>query len=150
MSKAPQPSGGTHNAAGAINPPAVQPDLLRHECELIRTAYAILLRRRRRRDQFGPAMFGEAAWDMLLEVYVQETSGSASTEEQLQLASASASSTAGRWLQCLEREGLIARRDRPVDGGTKFVELTDSGRQAVDRYLASILDLAPAASGPPR
>lgn len=149
MAKAPEPSGGDqHKGAKETNSIAVEADLLRHECELVRTAYAILLRRRRRYDQFKADMFGEPAWDMLLEVYVREISGSSSTDEQLQLASATAASTAGRWLQYLETEGLVARRDRPFNGRTEFVELTDLGRKAMDEYLGSILDLAPAAGEP--
>lgn len=75
--------------------------LLRHECELVRTAYAILRRRRRRHDQFNVATFRRAAWDMLPEIYVRDISGSSSTDAQLQLASAT-------------------RCDRPLNGGIKF------------------------------
>lgn len=69
MTEAPEPSGGDqHKGAKPINSVVVEAHLLRHECELVRTAYAILLRRRRRHDQFNVAMFGEPAWDMLLEI----------------------------------------------------------------------------------
>ena len=136
------------SAAKETSESAVGSDVLSHECELVRTAYAILLRRRRRYDEFNPALFGEPAWDMLLELYVRETSGASSTAEQLQTASATPSSTAGRWLQRLENDQLIARRDHPHDRETVFVELTDQGRQTLDRYLAAIRELSPIAAGP--
>ena len=140
MNKGSEPGSQPHNAARAANYVDVEPDLLAHECELVRTAYAILLRRRQRYEEFHPRMFGEPAWDMLLELYVRETSGSSSTAEHLQLASGTAPSTAGRWLQYLAEEGLIARRNRPLNGGGILVELTDHGREALDQYLTSILN----------
>lgn len=121
--------------------------MLKHECELVRTAQSILLGRRRRYEEFNSALFGEPAWDMLLELYVRETSGASSTAEQLQTASAVPSSTAARWLNHLEHDGLVARRDHPLDRGTIFVELTEQGRQALDRYLKAIRHLSVITAG---
>lgn len=120
--------------------------MLAHECKLVRTAYAILLRRRRRKDEFDPGMFGEPAWDMLLDLYVRETSGASATMKQLEAGSGVTSSTAVRWFQYLESDGLVTRHGPPPAGGTVFVELTDRGRQALDRYLTAILDINAAAA----
>lgn len=120
--------------------------MLAHECALVRNAYAILVRRRRRKDEFDPGMFGEPGWDMLLDLYVRETSGSSSSVEQLEAGSGATSSTAARWFQYLESDGLVTRHRQPANGGTVFVELTDRGRQALDRYLTAILDINAAAA----
>lgn len=122
--------------------------MLSHECELVQTAEAIIVRRRRRYEEFDTALFGEPAWDMLLELYVRETSGASSTVEQLQTAAEPASSAAERWLRYVEIGGLIARRPHPHDQGTVFVQLTDKGRQALDRYLTAIRDMSRIAAGP--
>lgn len=144
MTTASEPPGGDQQkGARATNTTVVEADLLRHECELVRTAYAILLRRRRRLDEFNSAIFGEPAWDMLLELYVRETSGVSSTAEQLKAAPVIPASTAARWIKHLENDGIIVLHDHPNDRGTAFVELTDRGRQALDRYLTAIRDLNP-------
>jgi DNA-binding MarR family transcriptional regulator len=83
-------------------------------------------------------MFGEAAWDMLLELYVRENAGTTSTSAQLVAASGTPGSTAGRWLEHLAKEALVMRRRHPLDPGTEFIELSEKGREALDRYLSAI------------
>lgn len=122
------------------NEASAEEHVLSHEWKLVRTAQAMLQRRRRRSDEFEPTMFGEPAWEMLLALYVRETSGASSTAEELQPASATASS-AERWLRYLEKEGLARRRYYPRDGRTVFVELSNRGRQALDRYLGAVGEL---------
>lgn len=108
---------------------------------LARGAYAILQRRSRRYDEFSSVIFEETAWEMLLELYVRYHTGSSSTVAQLQRTSGNAPSTASRWLGHLEKQGLVVRQAHPVDSTTAFVELTDAAREALDRYLKSILKL---------
>lgn len=86
-------------------------------------------------------MFGETAWEMLLNLYVRYHTGRSSTAAQLQRASRNAPSTANRWLGHLEEQELVIRRAHPVDSTTEFVELTDAAREALDRYLGAILKL---------
>ena len=38
-------------------------------------------------------------------------------------------------------EELVVRQAHPVDSTMTFVEVTDAGREALDRYLGSILQL---------
>lgn len=119
----------------------METDVLTHECERVRAAYAIIQRRSRRYDEFSSAIFGETAWDMLLELYVRYHTGRSSTVAELLEAARTAPSTAGRWLKHLEAEGLVVRQAHPADPITTFVEVTDAGREALDRYLGSILQL---------
>lgn len=133
---------GHHEQTGKAGSKAsTEPDVLSRECKLVRTAEGILLRRRRRNSEFDSGIFDEPAWDMLLELYVRETSGTSCTAEELKAASAVASSTAERWLHYLEKEGLAVCRYYPRGQGTVFVALTNRARQAFDRYLAAIGDL---------
>jgi len=78
---------------------------------------------------------------MLLELYVRYHTGKSSTVAELLQASRTASSTASRWLNHLEEEELVVRQAHPVDSTMTFVEVTDAGREALDRYLGSILQL---------
>lgn len=87
-------------------------------------------------------MFGLAiedpAWDMLLQVYIRDTSGASTTASQLKQASLVPPSTAERWLEYLEKEGLVRGKPHPTDEATEFVELTDNTREALERYLAVV------------
>lgn len=111
---------------------------LTEECQMLCAAKQILERRRLRQREFGSALFGEPAWEMLLELYVRESSGASTTTTQLQAASASPPSTSVRWLQKLQQEGLVNRRSHPVDHGTEFLELTNAARGTLERYLAAV------------
>lgn len=93
--------------------------------------------RARRSRIFGGAMFGEAAWDMLLALYVAEQSGARHTVSGLTDLSGVPSTTALRWLDFLEnKEQLVRRRANPTDKRVFFVELTDRGRAALDLYFS--------------
>ena len=83
-------------------------------------------------------MFGEPAWDILLALYVNEP-GQRQTISRLAETANASKSTALRWLEHLERHGLVRREDHPHDRRTVFVELTDAGRGKLDFYFAILL-----------
>ena len=85
---------------------------------------------------FNRVMFGEAAWDMLLALYVTDQSGSRHTVSGLANLSGVPPTTALRWLEYLEQEQLVARRSNPLDGRVYFVELTNKAREALDAYFS--------------
>lgn len=114
---------------------------LTDECQMLRAAKQTLERRRLREAEFRPTFFGEPAWEMLLELYIRDSSGASTTTAHLQAGSGSPPSTVLRWLQQLERENLVIRYAHPVDHGTDFVELTDEARDSLERYLAATRQL---------
>jgi DNA-binding MarR family transcriptional regulator len=81
-------------------------------------------------------MFGEAAWDMLLALYVTEMSGARHTVSGLVDLSGVPPTTALRWLDFLEQEQLVARRPNPLDGRVFFIEITEKAREALDAYFS--------------
>ena len=95
-------------------------------------------RRRRRVSEFDTAIFGEPAWDMLLDLYVREAHGASTTASQLLEIAGASLTTASRWLQFLEEKGLAIRRLHPLDARIEFVALTVKARDALDRYLSSV------------
>jgi DNA-binding MarR family transcriptional regulator len=113
-------------------------DALGRERELAQLARDILQSRRQRNGEFGKRLFSEPAWDMLLELYVRENTGVAATSRDLIAASGAARSTAARWIAHLDKESLIRRRRHPGDSATDFIELTDLGRDSLERYLSAI------------
>lgn len=91
--------------------------------------------RRRRRDFLPARLFGEPAWDMLLELFMQYAGGAKVSTTSLCIASGVPNSTALRHIAMLEEEGLIKRSTSEFDRRVTFVELTEKGVLALGRYL---------------
>lgn len=103
--------------------------------QFIRT---ILKLRANRRNVFGADLFGEASWDMLLELYDAEFTGRKVSVSSLCFASGVPQTTALRWIKVLEREGQIKRTPDPRDGRRYFMELTDDARGALHRTFGAL------------
>lgn len=108
---------------------------------MVGIAQAILQLRRQRKEEFDGLQFGEPAWEMLLELYVRDASGTVSTVAELLAASNAPASTAARWLAQLDRLGFVTRRSHPADPKTEFVDLTAEAKAALERHLAAALKL---------
>jgi DNA-binding MarR family transcriptional regulator len=98
-------------------------------------AKLILRERRRRNDFFRSELFGEPAWDMLLELYVHHLDQSRISVSGLCSFAGVPATTALRWIGNLERAGLVMRRKDFMDGRRFWIELTSDGITAVDRYF---------------
>jgi hypothetical protein len=96
--------------------------------------------RRRRAAVFGHSMFGEAAWDLLLVLYILDMSGQRQTVGSLLQFSGSPLSTAKRWLDYLTAHGLVQREAHPTDRRTFFVSLTGKGREKLDLYYSETVE----------
>jgi len=90
--------------------------------------------RRLRNDVFGENLFGEPAWDMLLDLYASHLEQKRVSVSSLQIASAVPGTTALRWMTRLETKGLIMRHSDPFDARRVFVELSAEGLQLMERY----------------
>ncbi len=88
---------------------------------------------------FNSVMFGEAAWDMLLALYVTERSGARHTVSGLVNLSGVPPTTALRWLDFLRQEQLVTRRSNPTDRRVVYIELTDEGLKALDEYFSATM-----------
>jgi DNA-binding MarR family transcriptional regulator len=92
--------------------------------------------RRLREDVFGENLFGEPAWDMLLDLYASHLEQKRVSVSSLQIASAVPGTTALRWMTRLESKGLILRHADPFDARRVFVELSADGLQLMERFWA--------------
>ena len=96
------------------------------------------LRARRLRDGFfGPGLFEDPAWDMLLDLLAAELESARVSVSSLCIAAAVAPTTALRWIGRLVETGLIERRPDPRDRRRAFVALSASGSAAMRGYLAA-------------
>lgn len=104
--------------------------------KLARTTYA---RRRQRGAIFGNAeLFGEPAWDILLDLYIAFIDEKAVSVSSACIGSAAPPTTGLRWLGVLAENQLVVREQDPNDQRRVLVKLTELGVAAMDRYFASV------------
>lgn len=107
----------------------------REYAEIARQTYAV---RRQRSAIFGNSeLFGEPAWDILLDLYVANVDGKPVSVSSACIGSAAPPTTGLRWLGVLAENDLILREQDPDDQRRVLVRLTDRGVEAMDRYFAS-------------
>ena len=99
---------------------------------------AILKARAARPKFFNEQLFADPAWDMLLELYALKCEDLRVSVSKLSLASGVPGTTALRWIDKLEAEELLFRRDDPLDGRRIWVEISDKGLEAMRAYLQHI------------
>jgi DNA-binding MarR family transcriptional regulator len=87
---------------------------------------------------FKAELFADPAWDMLLDLYRAELDQYRVSVTSLCTASGVPTSTALRWLRALEEEGLITRRQDPLDGRRTFVALTTAAVGSMNAYFDAI------------
>jgi hypothetical protein len=89
----------------------------------IRAAEQLALRRRRS-ELFGRDLFGEGAWDIMLDLLVAKFKGRRTTVKNACIAACVPTTTALRCLERLEMRGLVHRR-RHETGKRTWLELDD-------------------------
>lgn len=98
--------------------------------------------RRRRASIFGNHdLFGEPAWDMLLDLYIAYAEGKSVSVSSACIGSAAPATTGLRWLGILADEGLVVRENDPADQRRVMVRLTAHGIVAMERFFETV-DLA--------
>jgi DNA-binding MarR family transcriptional regulator len=80
--------------------------------------------RRRRTELIDDEIFGEPAWDILLDLFEANSRGKVIGITSACIASAVPSTTALRWLNALIARGHVERYDDPHDGRRSFLRLT--------------------------
>lgn len=107
----------------------------RHD-EAYKEACRIYGDRKARSDHFGNSdIFGEPAWDILLDVYIHQFQNEEVSVKSACIGSGAPATTALRWLSLLERQGLICSTEDPIDQRRRFIRLTAEGYESMTRYL---------------
>ena len=102
--------------------------------DLAREIYA---NRRNREGIFGnPELFGEPAWDILLDLYIAHVEGKPVSVSSACIGSAAPPTTGLRWLGVLAEHDLVLREHDPEDQRRVLVRLTEQGLEAMDAYFA--------------
>jgi hypothetical protein len=105
--------------------------------QLARHAYAI---RRQRSTIFGSLeLFGEPAWDILLDLYIACAEEKPVSVSSACIGSAAPPTTGLRWLGVLAEQGFILREHDPEDQRRVLVRLSDKGISAMEKYFALVV-----------
>ncbi|GHC94992.1 winged helix DNA-binding protein [Novosphingobium pokkalii] len=109
------------------------------EAEAFRVAKA-LYTLRRRRDAATPVkgLFGEPAWDILLDLFIAYKRGTELQVSSVCLEAGVPSTTILRWIARLEREGLLYRQADTGDSRRRYVRLTQDGLTMMRNILGAI------------
>lgn len=126
-------SGATKDGAKA-DPDAygqLAPDRLLAIAQLVHKA------RKGRAEYFATDLFGDPAWDILLELFIAKLRGVRLSTTNLCLATAIPTATALRYVTHLEKVGLVARESCATDGRILWRSMTRKGFQIMSEYFAT-------------
>lgn len=104
--------------------------------ELARSTYR---ERRRRAAVFqDQTLFGEPAWDILLDLFIAAKERKRLPVTSACIGAAVPATTALRWLTVLEDKGLIVRENDTADARRVFVRLSAEGYEKMLTYFAEV------------
>ena len=112
----------------AARPPLPDPRLVRR----------IIRQRQTRARFFDGDLFGDPAWDMLLDLTAARAEHSRVSVTSLCIASGVPPTTALRWIGQMSDAGLLERVDDETDRRRAFITLTEKASDAMSRYFAEI------------
>ncbi len=104
-----------------------------------RLAEALYKDRRKRSSFFDDDLFAEPAWDILLDLYVNELRGKTVSVTSSCIAAAVPATTGLRWLTMLEQRGLLVRTASIEDARRTWVQLTDMAREKMTKYISETI-----------
>lgn len=97
--------------------------------------HAYWLRRQRAQIFGGADLFGEPAWDILLDLFIAHCEGKPVSVSSACIGSASPPTTGLRWLSVLAENDLVMREKDPADHRRIMVRLTEKGVSALERFF---------------
>ncbi len=119
-----------------------------HNNDELRNKYLKLARQtyddRRRREQIlGTSdLLGEPAWDILLDLYIAQSTAQEVSVSSACIGSAAPATTGLRWLGVLQEAGLVTRINDDEDHRRVLVKLSPEGADRMDRYFAEVAGIA--------
>lgn len=122
------PEAGLVSGFGAAPPPLPDPQIVRQ----------MIANRQARARFFDPALFGDPAWDMLLDLTAAHGEGAQVSVTSLCIAAGVPATTALRWLTQMVESGIFQRVPDPADRRRAFIALSDKAMTAMSAYFASL------------
>jgi hypothetical protein len=126
-------SGAAAPAGSGFITPAGQPPL--PDPRMVRQ---VIANRQARARFFDAELFGDPAWDMLLDLTAARGEGAQVSVTSLCIAAGVPATTALRWLTQMVESGLFVRVPDPADKRRAFIALSDRSLTAMAGYFASL------------
>lgn len=101
----------------------------------------ILTARRARETYFGPCVFADPGWDILLSLYIAKLQGKTLSVAPLSDMSGVPASTTLRWVDILDHAGWVKRTPDQIDRRRVNVEISDRGIATLQVYFDAIAGL---------
>lgn len=98
----------------------------------------VIANRQARGRFFDPALFGDPAWDMLLDLTAAQGEGTQVSVTSLCIAAGVPATTALRWLTQMVESGIFVRLPDPADKRRAFIAMSDDASAAMANYFASV------------
>lgn len=98
----------------------------------------VIANRQARARFFDAELFGDPAWDMLLDLTAAHGEGAQVSVTSLCIAAAVPATTALRWLTQMVESGIFVRVPDPADRRRAFIALSDRSLTAMAGYFASL------------
>jgi DNA-binding MarR family transcriptional regulator len=116
-------------------------NLKRSQKALLNAATLTYRLRRTRNEIFKDnSLFGEPAWDILLDLFIADLKGLSLSITDACIGSAVPVTTALRWITVLQHGDLVSRAGDPRDARRANLSLTDSGFNLMVMYFEQALD----------
>lgn len=111
--------------------------------EIDNFAPVLVYKARRLRDRVfnDPTLFGEPAWDILLDALVSEQSDRPISITSACTAASVPPTTALRWISLLQQKELLTRANDAADKRRSFVRLTAHGTRKMHAYFSRLAEL---------
>lgn len=100
----------------------------------------IILARQARTRVFGPELFSDPGWDVLLSLFLAGFRQQRITLGQLSRHISLSPKLTSRWIDTLDQYGLVRLRSDPRDSRRIFVELSGKGTEAMREWLEACGD----------
>jgi DNA-binding MarR family transcriptional regulator len=85
-------------------------------------------------------LYGEAVWDIFLDLYIAEAEAKRISVTSMCIGSGVAPTTALRYMTMLIGAGWLVREEDEVDNRRVYVKLSRSGKAQMDAYLDTVME----------
>lgn len=128
---------GRDDAHSIVLPPgrqATDPAMPFHRAQQI--AEDVYRLRSIRAELLDADLFGEPAWDILIDLFIQQAKGKQVSVTSSCIASRVPATTSLRWISVLIERGYVQRSSDPADRRRAFVRLTPSGHEKLGQIFS--------------